>query len=102
LCEPTFGAGEDALAHANTRLELLRLAVALERYKSAQGNYPAALDELVPKYLEEVPLDPFTGRISWGYKLAPDEETAVLLHSSEWDASGEDASRKNLFVRIAK
>jgi hypothetical protein len=102
LFTPAFISAELTLAKANTQLELLRLAVALERYKAAQGTYPAALDELVPKYLEEVPLDPYTGRLSWGYKLAPDDETAVLLHSAEWDATGNDASRKNLFVRMAK
>jgi hypothetical protein len=56
---PTLQGVQHALNRVNTQFELLRLAVAVERYKAASGNYPAALDELVPKYLEEVPLDPY-------------------------------------------
>jgi hypothetical protein len=98
---PAMQAADNALDRANTQLNLLRLAVALERYKSAHGDYPATLDALVPAFLEEVPLDPFTGRKTLVYKLAPDEETAVLLHSSQWDATGKDSRYKDLFVRLA-
>ena len=100
LLFPALRYAQEAHDRANTRLELLRMMVALERYKSDNENYPETLDVLIPKYLEEVPLDPFTGRLSWTYKLAPDAETAVLLHSSEWDASRSD--KASLCVRIAK
>ena len=99
---PALQAAQNALDSANTRLELLRMIVALERYKSDNENYPETLDALIPKYLEEVPLDPLTGRLSWTYKLAPDAETAVLLHSSEWDGGGKNSNEKNLFIRIAR
>jgi hypothetical protein len=97
---PALQTAQNALNRTNTQFDLLRMMVALERYKSAHQEYPETLDALIPKYLEEVPLDPFTGRLSWTYKLAPDAETAVLLHSSEWDEK--DGNRKHLFVRIAK
>jgi recombinational DNA repair protein (RecF pathway) len=88
----------NVLDRANTNSELFRLAVALERYKSAKGNYPETLDELVlEQYLEEVPIEPFTGRKTFVYKLAPDEETAVLLHSRDWDETN-----KEQFIRIAR
>lgn len=38
-----------------------RLAVALARCRLAHGAYPEKLDELVPEFLPELPLDPFTG-----------------------------------------
>ncbi|MEK7866773.1 MAG: hypothetical protein AAB434_08820 [Planctomycetota bacterium] len=38
-----------------------RLAVALARYRLAHGAYPEKLDSLVPEFLAELPLDPFTG-----------------------------------------
>lgn len=53
-----------ALAFHNW-LAQLRCAItglALERYRQAEGHWPAALDDLVPKYLPSVPLDPFDGR----------------------------------------
>jgi hypothetical protein len=38
------------------------IAVALRRFRLDHGTYPNALDELAPKYIKAVPLDPFTGR----------------------------------------
>jgi len=43
-------------------LDLARTALAVERYRLATGNVPGHLDELVPRYLEQVPIDPFDGR----------------------------------------
>jgi hypothetical protein len=37
-------------------------ALAAERFRLATGLWPESLDELVPKYLNEVPVDPFTGK----------------------------------------
>lgn len=48
---------------ARSRAQLLaaRAAIAVERYKLASGVMPAALADLVPGYLPEVPMDPFNG-----------------------------------------
>jgi len=98
---PALGAANYAHCRTNTHLELLRLSVALERYKAANGEYPETLDALIPKYLVEVPLEPLTGRQSFVYQRSPDAETAFLLHSSEWDEN--DGSRtRELFVRRGK
>ena len=43
-------------------LDLARAALAIERYRLARGTVPGELDELVPEYLQEVPLDPFDGQ----------------------------------------
>ncbi len=37
-------------------------AVAVERYRLANGRWPNNLDELMPRYLSVVPLDPFDGQ----------------------------------------
>ena len=100
LTFPALQMAENALDAANTRFDLLRIAIALKRYESTHGTYPATLEDLVPTYLEEVPLDPFTGRKTFVYRLAPDEETAVLLHSSQWDESGKDGRYTNLYIRL--
>jgi hypothetical protein len=39
-----------------------RVAVAVERFRRDHDRLPAALADLVPQYLREVPEDPFTGR----------------------------------------
>lgn len=43
-------------------LNLARTALAIERYRLAAEKTPEQLDDLVPKYLEQVPIDPFDGR----------------------------------------
>ncbi len=51
------------IIEARSRAQLLaaRAAIAVERYKLAQGSMPAVLADLVPAYLPEAPVDPFNG-----------------------------------------
>jgi len=61
------------------------LRIALNSYAFAKDAYPQTLRELVPTYLEKVPLDPSTGqpyeyaRTSSAYKVSFDLEQGVLL-----------------------
>ncbi|MFA0747150.1 MAG: hypothetical protein EORIYHIE_001019, partial [Candidatus Fervidibacter sp.] len=43
--------------HALQRLG--QVAVALRLYRHEHGRYPETLEELVPKYLPSLPIDPF-------------------------------------------
>ncbi|MEN6424511.1 MAG: hypothetical protein ABFE13_04055 [Phycisphaerales bacterium] len=43
-------------------LDLARTALAMERYRLAQGRPPEQLADLVPDYLQQVPIDPFDGQ----------------------------------------
>ncbi len=47
---------------AMARTWSLRTAIAIERYRSATGALPDSLEQLVPQYLSEIPIDPFTGK----------------------------------------
>jgi hypothetical protein len=98
---PNIHTIQTVLFRTNARYDLLCSAVALERYKVAKGNYPDSLDALVvEKYLDEVPIDVFTGRKTLTYKLAPDEGTAFLLYSfgpnerDDGGVEGEDWKRE--------
>jgi len=59
--------------HALQRLG--QVAVALRLYRHEHGRYPEALEELVPKYLPSLPVDPFDGkplrykRLAKGFKI---------------------------------
>ena len=59
--------------HNNARLRTVRVGLAIERYRLANGKLPENLAELVPAYLDTVPKDPFDGqelrykRIEKGY-----------------------------------
>ena len=37
-------------------------AIAIERYRLAEKQLPATLDQLSPKYLTEIPVDPVTDK----------------------------------------
>ncbi len=55
-----------------------RIAVAIERYRRAHGDaVPAALSDLVPTYLTDIPEDPITGK-PLRYRAAPD---AYIVYS---------------------
>jgi hypothetical protein len=58
----------DARAAATQRTATT--AIALERFRIAERTLPNALDELVPKYLNAVPQDPFDGKPLRYKKLA--------------------------------
>jgi hypothetical protein len=51
--------------------DALKIRVALTRFKLAKGVYPKDPAELVPQYLDKLPLDPFSGK-PYGYRLEPD------------------------------
>ena len=46
----------------NARLRTVRVGLAIERYRLANGKLPENLAELVPAYLDAVPKDPFDGQ----------------------------------------
>jgi hypothetical protein len=50
--------GEHA-ALADAQRRLARVAVAVAAYRAAEGAYPARLEDLLPKFAERIPLDPF-------------------------------------------
>ncbi len=58
------GAGRRCDMEEAHRLEvqLLRVAIALQRYRGQHGRWPAALDELTPVHIKEVPIDTFSGQ----------------------------------------
>ncbi|MGE5293514.1 MAG: hypothetical protein ACM3VT_01665 [Solirubrobacterales bacterium] len=47
---------------AQADLDLARIALAVERYRLAKGKLPEQLTDLVPAYLDEVPIDPLDGQ----------------------------------------
>lgn len=64
--------------------------IALERYRRREGPFPAALDELVPDFLTEVPLDPFDGN-PLRYRC---DESGVTVYSVGEDLVDDQGSLK--------
>lgn len=60
---------------AEARFDLARISFAVERFRLETGKLPERLEELVPKYMGKVPIDPFDGnplrykRLEKGYTI---------------------------------
>ena len=59
------------------QLRTARVSLAIQRYRLATGNLPDTLADLVPRYLDAVPEDPFDGRTLRYEKL----ETGFVVYS---------------------
>ncbi len=92
----------DRADFAEAREAMTRLAVAIERYRAAEGAPPDSLDALAPRFVSSVPKDPFGGgapfaytRTGDGWRLVAGEgwrnlDSAQLLHDPvlEWGRAG--------------
>ena len=74
-------------------------ALAAERYRRTQGDWPASLAALVPNYLASIPVDPFDAqplrmrRLEQGfviYSVGPDGQDCggILIRPGKADAPG--------------
>jgi len=85
--------GELGALHARfpAIFDLARTALAVERYRLAAGRLPEALGQLVPQYLDHVPIDPFDGqpiryrRTEPGYVVYNVAEDGQDNGGREWD-----------------
>jgi len=59
---PAFSASMQATARGDAGNLAMDAAIAVQRFRKANGKLPQSLDELVPDYLPSVPLDPFDGQ----------------------------------------
>jgi len=63
-----------------TQCEMTIAAIALKRYQLRHGKYPKSLDELVPEFLREVPVDWMDGQ---KLRYRPEGDTFVLWSVGE-------------------
>ena len=62
-----------------TRIQGIKLLAALQLYYCDNKEYPETLSQLVPKYIDKVPMDPFNQEETFRYrKIKPGE---ILLYS---------------------
>jgi hypothetical protein len=81
----------NGFAYGQTMVDLARVACALEKYRLAQGKYPASLEKLMPGYIEVLPHDIINGQ-PLTYRLTGSGQ--FLLYSVGWnelDDAGEAA-----------
>jgi hypothetical protein len=110
---PAFVPVFDRLTDSEASFDLVRTAAALAAWKADRGPgappYPERLDDLVPKYLAAVPLDPFSNkpfiyeRRGEGYLVASVGSNGVYdggddlygwIMGGEWQTSRTEMERK--------
>jgi hypothetical protein len=79
---PNWNNAAEKFAHAQTSANLARVALALERYRLANGNYPESLDALAPKFISEIPHDVIGGE---SLKYRRDSINQFVLYSVGWN-----------------
>jgi hypothetical protein len=60
LLMPSIDGASEAEFRMQTRLTLAQVGFALAAYRADAGTYPASLGNLAPRYIAQVPADPFT------------------------------------------
>ena len=68
---------------AQAQIEIASLACSLERHFLANDRYPQSLNELVPKYISQKPIDPMTQK-PWTYKPSVDGQ-GFTVYSVGWN-----------------
>ncbi len=82
LMVPSLGKSYQKAAQGQTGVNLSIVACAVERYRLANKTLPGTLDELVPKYLDQVPLDVCNGK---PLVYRPVSDRNFLLYSMGWN-----------------
>jgi hypothetical protein len=79
---PAIADSVKRFAYAQSSTDLARVAIALERYRLAQGNFPESLDALAPQFLEKIPHDIINGEPLHYRKTA---DGNFVLYSVGWN-----------------
>jgi hypothetical protein len=90
---PSFTRAIQSHARVDAQLAAAHTAVALERYRLANNSLPDDLAQLVPTYIEKIPIDPFDGRPLRYKKLSPQPGyTIYSIGTDEHDDLGDKSS----------
>ena len=85
---------------------LAAMRKAIDNFYAQEKRYPRSLEELVPKYLRRIPLDPVTGDSEWrltteqavqpsnDFSTAAPAKTETYVIDVHSSASGKDANGK--------
>jgi hypothetical protein len=79
---PEFSAAAKKFAYAQNSADLARVAIALERYRIAHGEFPETLDALAPQFMEKIPHDIINGE-PLHYRRTDDGQ--FVLYSIGWN-----------------
>jgi hypothetical protein len=99
---PALGAVTKKFAYGQESVDLARVAIALERYRLAHGEYPESLDALAPQFIAKLPHDIINGQ-PLHYRRTNDGQ--FVLYSVGWnetDDGGEVPPTKVGWLNLTK
>ncbi|MGH7989832.1 MAG: hypothetical protein ACREDS_06580, partial [Limisphaerales bacterium] len=79
---PNWSKAAERFAYAQNSTDLARIAIALERYCLAHGEFPESLDALAPQFMEKIPHDVIGGQ-PLHYRRTSDGQ--FVLYSVGWN-----------------
>ena len=79
---PSLGAAANRFAYGQESADLARVAIALERYRLAHGEYPESLDALAPQFIAKLPHDIINGQ---PLKYRHIASSRFVLYSVGWN-----------------
>jgi hypothetical protein len=82
MLAPQLDGFANRVAYGQNAVNLARVAIALERFRLAHGEFPGSLDALSPQFLQEVPHDIINGG-PLHYNRTSDEQ--FILYSVGWN-----------------
>jgi len=89
---PAMGRVSTMVMQCETRCRLAETAFALKRYKQENGSYPETLEQLQPKFLKAIPVDPFSGQSL----LYLNKQGRTVVYSVGEDGLDDDAAPLSL------
>ncbi len=81
---PNFDNAARKFANVQVSVDLARVAIALERYRLANGEYPESIDTLAPQFITKIPHDIINGQ-PLHYRRTNDGQ--FILYSVGWNAT---------------
>ena len=82
LLFPELGKYAERAAYGQNAVSMARVAIALERYRLAHGEFPGSLDALAPQFMDKIPHDVIGGQ-PLHYRRADDGQ--FVLYSVGWN-----------------
>lgn len=83
-------------------LRQTRVAIALERFRSARGSYPTTLEELVPKFISTIPGDVIDGQPVRYRRVEPDKFVLYSIGANGRDDEGSAVQARGPGVGVYK
>ena len=95
---PALSPAVKKFAFGQESTDLARVAIALERYRLAQGDYPESLDALTPQFIDKLPHDIINGQPLHYHRTSDGQFVLYSVGWNETDDDGEVGLTKNGMV----